>query len=133
MSAIFSFKGRASRREFWLQALGAIVIFAVSWIFILSLVMQAVFKRMPGATAPRAAAMAEHTQLELAALALLICFVCYGWAFLAVSARRLHDLGRPFSLSSFDFGPSIACGFRRGSIGQNSFGPDPLEIPNPPK
>jgi uncharacterized membrane protein YhaH (DUF805 family) len=126
MRSVFSFKGRASRLEFWVQTLTTMAIFAVSWIAIIAAVMRTLLRQTAQVTAAPISAGAEHHQLLVAALIMLLCFVFYAWAFLAVSARRLHDLGRHFSLASFDFGPSIACGFKRGMVGPNTFGHDPI-------
>jgi hypothetical protein len=54
--------------------------------------------------------------------------------FLAVSVKRFHDLNRSAWWVLIAFIPLIGniaqlifCGFIRGSIGENRFGPDPLE------
>ncbi len=57
---------------------------------------------------------------------LLADFVFYLWAVFSITARRCHDLGLQ-GREMFDFRVSnFSIGFKRGTIGANAFGPDPL-------
>jgi uncharacterized membrane protein YhaH (DUF805 family) len=51
----------------------------------------------------------------------------YIWLSLAVSVRRAHDLGYSYRENFWRRFGFFKGGFRRGTIGPNPYGPDPLQ------
>ncbi len=99
MKRWLSFAGRASRREYWARTVVAMAVFFSSGVLL----------------------------LVLAVLALLALeTVIYIWAVLAVSVRRLHDLGFSGPAGFRSTSASVRACFARGTVGPNEFGPDPL-------
>ena len=57
---------------------------------------------------------------------LLLDMVFYVWVLLAVSVRRLHDLGYSGKAGFCSLRVSLQAGYARGTAGPNAYGPDPL-------
>jgi uncharacterized membrane protein YhaH (DUF805 family) len=118
-----SFAGRASRREYWARTVVAMAVFFSSGVLLLVLA---------GIGEPWLAAHLHFSPLMsglfvLAVLALLALeTVIYIWAVLAVSVRRLHDLGFSGPAGFRSTSASVRACFARGTVGPNEFGPDPL-------
>jgi uncharacterized membrane protein YhaH (DUF805 family) len=116
----FSFKGRATRREYWLQVLVSVLLVFVAGVIITRSMLLThhwlVSHGRPGASAVIWAGI----------LLLLADFLLFAWSLFAVDSRRSHDLGRPF------FG-GIADTFSlrglttSGTAGPNQYGPDPSQ------
>jgi uncharacterized membrane protein YhaH (DUF805 family) len=57
------------------------------------------------------------------------------WAAMAVTVKRLHDLGRPgwhvwaFMVPIYNIYLGLLLVFGKGTVGPNQFGPDPLGVP----
>lgn len=102
-----NFKGRARRKEYWLYTLVMIVF---------SIVMSIIFKSHP-------------TAYRLSTFVYFIVFMIPG---IAVSMRRLHDIGKSgwnFLLTLIPLvGPIILLVFycRKSQEGENRYGPQPL-------
>jgi len=124
VTRIFSFRGRASRGQFWRQCLVALLIYVLSW-FVLTgfLIPLGLESHGPG----KVFGIALSDFVFMAAFGFLIgAFVIYIWALVAVAARRYHDLGQPFRFRLVDKSVGLGYMFRRGTVGRNEFGPDPL-------
>lgn len=95
--ALFSFKGRLSRKSFWLGAL------------LMVLVQFAMFAAVAGLADPQSG----RTQLEdgpaiLVGFAFMGMWIATAWAVLAMSVKRLHDLSMPGVLAILLLVPAIA-------------------------
>jgi uncharacterized membrane protein YhaH (DUF805 family) len=120
----FSFQGRATRREYWATAAGALVLFFVVAAVIIFCLQGAYFLIEAHGGSSRAVL---DLILFLSALLLLLAdFALYAWAVLAAAARRSHDIGRPFIGGVRDFF-SLRGLTTRGTVGPNQYGPDPLQ------
>jgi uncharacterized membrane protein YhaH (DUF805 family) len=69
----------------------------------------------------------------IGALALMVGYVAYLWATIAVSIKRWHDRGKSGWFYLVAFIPLVGwlwflveCGFLPGTPGPNEYGPDPL-------
>ena len=69
--------------------------------------------------------MTARSVLAVFAL-LLLDMVFYVWVLLAVSVRRLHDLGYSGKAGFCSLRVSLQAGYARGTAGPNAYGPDPL-------
>ena len=118
-----SFKGRATRREYWVRMALAIPVYFVSGVLLL--VLGGIGE--PWLTAHLGLAPWMSDLVALAVLALLLLeTVIYIWAVLAVSVRRLHDLGFSGPAGFRSTSASVRACYARGTVGPNAFGPDPL-------
>jgi uncharacterized membrane protein YhaH (DUF805 family) len=119
---LFSFQGRANRAKFWLVALGIVVAEMI------------LFAAIFGG----AAASGDPEQImaaigPIAGVAIFVFAVIATWISLAVGVKRFHDRNKSgwwmlIILVPF-FGHLwylIECGFLRGTVGPNDYGPDPL-------
>ena len=109
---LFSFQGRANRAWFfWHSVLDD---FAVLTAAILLVVLGI-------AAGP------------LVALPMVGVMVAAGWAATAIAVKRLHDLGRPgwhilgTMVPIYNIWLGCELLFRKGDVGPNEYGPDPLE------
>jgi uncharacterized membrane protein YhaH (DUF805 family) len=126
-----TFRGRASRAEFWFFAL---FIAVVTWIVIL-IAMFAVFAALLAAGAFQKGAHPDLAKvweiLELAAIPLLALYLPR----ISVSVRRLHDTGRSgwhwwlYCVPLVGLVLFMIWNCERGTKGANRFGPDPLAPP----
>lgn len=103
-----SFSGRASRSEFWFWVLFSIIVTAAGGI-----IDQALFR---------------DANVELFAPLIVLALLV---PFLAVSARRLHDIDRSgwwllIYYSGIGIILLIVWYCSKGTVGNNRFGPDPL-------
>lgn len=134
-----SFTGRASRKEFWLF-----------WLFhtiVSALAMAAMIYIVTTFSLEVNSRYYDKEDIELVArkftlimLIQLLIFCSLILPYLGVAVRRLHDLGKdgglsallviPFPLIAL---PVLIYFMRRGTIGENRFGPDPLDPPPPAK
>lgn len=86
---LFGFKGRISRKSFWLAALGVV------------LVQAAVFAQVIGTPE-------DSSVLALWGLVLLAVWLASAWAALALAVKRLHDLDLPAMLAILLLVPTIS-------------------------
>jgi len=105
----FSFNGRASRRQFWLYGVAALLGLALLGHALLGI-----------------ARVRTHTADLVVNLLLL-------WPALAVSVKRWHDRDKSGAWVLLNLLPVIGWlwalldnGFVRGTVGPNRYGPDPL-------
>lgn len=115
LRARFSCKGRASRREFWLTI--PIAFLCAGLGLVLTLVLSIAVAQIH----PAAGAYLPTIFVPLVLLDIML----YLWLGIAVSIRRTHDLGHSYR-KSFGFGVNSHGVFKRGTIGPNQYGPDPL-------
>ena len=111
---LFSFQGRANRAWFfWHSVLDDLVVFTALILF----------------------AVVGITMGPLLALPLLGVLGAAAWGAAAIAVKRLHDLGRPgwYVLGTLIPIYNLYLGwimlFKRGDVGPNEYGPDPLEAP----
>jgi len=121
----FSFEGRASRKEYWLQSLCAMLLTFGS---VAAAVVLFILIEILGAYSHRHFTRFEALYWPAVPISVMfIGFILYAWALLAVAARRYHDLDRPFRFNPFNFFSSMRCLFSRGTSGPNRYGADPLQ------
>ncbi len=108
----FSFRGRISRKSWWLYGVAALLG--------LALLLQALLA-VAGVKAENAEALVNVVLL---------------WPALALSAKRWHDRDKSAWWLLVNLVPIVGWlwglvenGFRRGTAGPNRFGPDPLAAP----
>lgn len=124
MDLLFSFRGRVNRAKFWLVALGIVVVELI--------VFAAVFGGAAMSTDPEQALAAVGT---IGGLVVLVFGVLATWISLAVAVKRFHDRDKVGWWVLIILVPVIGsiwylieCGFLRGTIGPNKYGPDPLAV-----
>jgi uncharacterized membrane protein YhaH (DUF805 family) len=119
---LFGFQGRANRAKWWLVALGILVVEVI--------LFAAIFggAAMTGDPERMAAAMGP-----IASVVLFIFFVVAFWISIAVAVKRYQDRNKSGWWVLIVFVPVIGglwylieCGFLRGTVGPNDYGPDPL-------
>jgi len=121
-SLLFGFQGRANRAKFWLVALAIFVVEAILFAVLGSNV-----------------AMSDDPQEALArmgpvtSIVLLLFGILVTWISIAVGIKRFHDRNKSGVWILIIFVPVIGglwylieCGFLRGTVGPNDYGPDPL-------
>jgi len=119
---LFGFQGRANRAKFWLVALAIFVVEAILFAVLGSNV-----------------AMSDDPQEALArmgpvtSIVLLLFGILVTWISIAVGIKRFHDRNKSGVWILIIFVPVIGglwylieCGFLRGTVGPNDYGPDPL-------
>ncbi len=109
---IFSFKGRANRAwYFWHVLLDDVLIFSV----VIALVVLGTVVGNP-----------------IIVLPLIGAIIAATWAALAITVKRLHDLGRPgwhwflFGIPLYNMYLGFVLLLRKGTAGPNQYGADPL-------
>jgi uncharacterized membrane protein YhaH (DUF805 family) len=112
---LFSFQGRLSRSDYWKKAFPVLFIFG----FTIGLI-QAAENRSSGQP-----------------VVSVLLYLVFLWPFLAVAAKRLHDINRsgsllwtwiiPFVNIIFMVWLGILIWFYKGTEGSNRFGPDPCQ------
>lgn len=124
LRARFSFKGRASCREYWLQGLASVLLFLTVMVVIILLIQLAY--GMLAVYGGGARYMLDLVVFLAGMFFLLVSFAVYGWALLAAVTRRSHDLDSPL-FGGFSNFMSLRGMVARGTIGPNRYGPDPLQ------
>jgi uncharacterized membrane protein YhaH (DUF805 family) len=104
---LFSFQGRIARSTFWCAGLIVALLFVLLLVF-----LQTEFRRNVS----------------------LLIYPPFFWMMAALWVKRLRDRGRSplllLALAIPVLGPlylAIEMGFRRGTIGENQYGPDPYD------
>jgi uncharacterized membrane protein YhaH (DUF805 family) len=120
LKARFSFKGRASRREYWLQGLVTVVLFFVTAAITVKTVLAAHLRLLSQGRSE------GHAVIWAGLLLLVVDFVLFAWSLFAVDSRRSHDLDRPFIGGVAEIF-SLRGLTSRGTSGPNQYGPDPLQ------
>jgi len=119
---LFGFQGRANRAKFWLVALG---------IFVVEVILFAVIfggAAMSGDPEQIAASIGMF-----AGIVILVFAIAATWISIAVAVKRYHDRNKSGWWVLIILVPVIGglwylieCGFLRGTVGPNNYGPDPL-------
>jgi uncharacterized membrane protein YhaH (DUF805 family) len=119
---LFGFQGRANRAKFWLVALGIFVIEVILFAAILG------GAAMSGDPEQIASAIGPF-----AGIVIFVFLVIATWISIAVAVKRYHDRNKSGWWVLIVFVPVIGgiwylieCGFLRGTLGPNNYGPDPL-------
>ena len=121
-SLLFSFSGRLNRAKFWL-------VHVVMWI-VVAIVFGVIYGGAMSAADPAAAMQQVGTG---ASIVMAVVYVLITWIGLAVAAKRWHDRNKSAWWILIAFVPVVGalwylieCGFLRGTVGPNTYGPDPL-------
>jgi len=126
MQNLFSFSGRLNRAKFWLILIATdLVMFVVFGVLAV----------MGGSSMDMAAdgSMPTIGGGIVGGIVALLVFVAAVWIGLAVGVKRYHDRGKTGWWVLIALVPVIGglwylieCGFLRGTVGPNIYGPDPL-------
>lgn len=107
MKQLFRFRGRAPRFEFWWTSILLVVAFTILFVFL---------------------------DATLGYASTLILYPPALWIALALAVRRMHDRGKSPAWLAIVLVPVLGplwllvdLGLRRGTPGENHYGPDPLE------
>jgi uncharacterized membrane protein YhaH (DUF805 family) len=119
----FNFEGRITRLSFWLSVVG----FWLS-LFVSVLIISVLFGRLPDANR-----LAKAEEVSLAGQILVaVTWLAIGWSSLCLQVKRWHDRGKSgwwvwIALVPVigGFWQLIECGFKRGTVGSNAYGPEP--------
>jgi uncharacterized membrane protein YhaH (DUF805 family) len=121
-SLLFSFQGRVNRAKFWLVHLAMWLVTAV--------VFGSIFG---GAAMTSDPAAAFESVGMVPGLVLAVVYVLMVWIGLAIGVKRWHDRNKSGWWILISLVPVIGglwylieCGFLRGTVGPNTYGPDPL-------
>ena len=129
----FSFEGRINRKPFWLSILALIVIGVIA-----NRIDASLFFGYTGPFPVHTDFRVIHTgtgffYMNIRPVSWLVGLLMI-WPVLAVRAKRWHDRDKSAWWILIDFVPIIGglwalieTGFLPGTIGENRFGPDPLE------
>ena len=143
---LFSFEGRMSRSEYWLRYTIPLLLLYVAMLvlmIVLSLVFGVAqfFAQLLGSysmanDAPDLTAMAVIGFI-LIMLLIFASGIAFFWAGIAGPVKRVHDCNQTGWFYLLTFIPGIGplamfiwLGFFRGTVGENTFGPDPNDLPN---
>jgi uncharacterized membrane protein YhaH (DUF805 family) len=128
MQSLFSFDGRLNRAKFWL-----ILIATDIAVFVLLAILVAVTGG--SMTMGEDGSMPSMGGGVIGNLVALVIFVAAVWIGLAVGVKRYHDRGKSGWWVLIVLVPVIGglwylieCGFLRGTIGPNAYGPDPVAL-----
>ena len=128
MQSLFSFDGRLNRAKFWL-----ILIATDIAVFVLLAIRVAVTGG--SMTMGEDGSMPTMGGGVIGNLVALVIFVAAVWIGLAVGVKRYHDRGKSGWWVLIVLVPVIGglwylieCGFLRGTVGPNAYGPDPVAL-----
>lgn len=121
---LFSFKGRITRKQYWLRFV------LLSTLLSVVIGVGVVFTVLPGAGASNAQIAAAMDTANWISIPFNLLYLWTNWA---VCAKRLHDRDKSGWWQLLVLIPIIGwiwllvvIGFLRGTPGPNRFGPDPL-------
>ncbi len=116
LQALFGFKGRMRRRDFWIYV-------AVFWTAYIALI---------AGNAAVLHAASPFTPGRSAGICILASLPLVVWIYLALHIKRLHDINRPALAVISTLRPILGwiwgfaeCGLRDGTAGPNAYGPSP--------
>ena len=128
MQSLFSFDGRLNRAKLWL-----ILIATDIAVFVLLAILVAVTGG--SMTMGEDGSMPSMGGGVIGNLVALVIFVAAVWIGFAVGVKRYHDRGKSGWWVLIVLVPVIGglwylieCGFLRGTIGPNAYGPDPVAL-----
>ncbi|MDP2372740.1 DUF805 domain-containing protein [Reyranella sp.] len=123
-SLLFSFQGRINRAKFWL-------VHVVMWV-VVAVVSGVVVGDAALSADPEVALRSLGT---VPSLVLAVLYVLLVWIGLAAGVKRWHDRNKSGLWILIALVPVIGglwylieCGFLRGTVGPNTYGPDPLVL-----
>ena len=128
MQSLFSFDGRLNRAKFWL----ILIVTDIAMFVLLGILVAATGGSMTMGADGSMPAMGGGVVGNLVALVIILAAV---WIGLAVGVKRYHDRGKSGWWVLIALVPVIGglwylieCGFLRGTIGPNAYGPDPVAL-----
>lgn len=120
---LFSFQGRINRAKFWLVHVAILVVETIVFFFL-------------GGSALMTAADYDQVMVVFSGppgIVWSMLMVLVFWISLAIGVKRWHDRNKTGWWMLILFVPVVGglwflieCGFLRGTIGPNNYGPDPL-------
>ena len=126
---LFSSEGRINRSRWWLTSIGAAIALGVVYGILLA-IMWAV---APGTVDANGGFSVTGAMAIPYIIVTLAYFILSLWFFISLGAKRYHDLDKPGMWLLIILIPIIGpliylvqCGFMRGTVGPNKYGPDPL-------
>lgn len=128
MQNLFSFDGRLNRAKFWL----ILIVTDIAMFVLLGILVAVTGGSMTMGADGSMPAMGGGVVGNLIALVIVLAAV---WIGLAVGVKRYHDRGKSGWWVLIALVPVIGslwylieCGFLRGTIGPNAYGPDPVAL-----
>jgi len=128
MQSLFSFDGRLNRAKFWL----ILIVTDIAMFVLLGILMAATGGSM---TMGADGSMPEMGGGVVGSLVALVIILAAVWIGLAVGIKRFHDRGKSGWWVLIALVPVVGglwylieCGFLRGTIGPNAYGPDPVAL-----
>jgi uncharacterized membrane protein YhaH (DUF805 family) len=128
MQSLFTFNGRLNRAKFWL----ILIVTDISMFVLLGILVAATGGSMTMGADGSMPAMGGGVIGNLVALVIVVAAV---WIGLAVGIKRFHDRGKSGWWVLIALVPVVGglwylieCGFLRGTIGPNAYGPDPVAL-----
>jgi uncharacterized membrane protein YhaH (DUF805 family) len=128
MQGLFTFNGRLNRAKFWLILIAA----DVAMFVLLGILMAATGGSM---TMGADGSMPEMGGGVVGSLVALVIILAAVWIGLAVGVKRYHDRGKSGWWVLIALVPVVGglwylieCGFLRGTVGPNAYGPDPVAL-----
>ncbi len=132
---LFSFEGRINRATFWSVTI-AVNLASFVGVKLCGLVVVAWWRELPREYWPTS----EEEAFWQLFLIHMILGIPASWVTLAAAAKRWHDRDKSAAWILISLIPVIGwgwhlveCGFLRGTVGPNKYGPDPLEPKHPPE
>src|SRR5947208_1600215 len=126
MQTLFSFRGRLNRMKFWLIPIAVDIVLSVVLGILVAMGGGSMDMAADGTMPPLGGGIVG----TIVAFVLIVAAV---WIGLAVGVKRYHDRGKTGWWILITLVPVIGglwylieCGFLRGTIGPNAYGPDPL-------
>jgi uncharacterized membrane protein YhaH (DUF805 family) len=128
MQSLFTFNGRLNRAKFWL----ILIVTDIAMVVLLGILVAATGGSMTMGADGSMPAMGGGVVGNLVALVIVLAAV---WIGLAVGVKRYHDRGKSGWWVLIALVPVIGglwylieCGFLRGTVGPNAYGPDPVAL-----
>jgi uncharacterized membrane protein YhaH (DUF805 family) len=128
MQNLFSFSGRLNRARFWLIGIASEIVL---------IVVVGILTVVGGGSMDMAAdgSMPTIGGGIVGGIVAFVVMVAVAWIGLAVGVKRFHDRGKTGWWVLIVLVPVIGglwylieCGFLRGTIGANAYGPDPVGL-----
>ena len=126
MQTLFSFHGRLNRMKFWLIPIAVDIVLSVVLGILIVMGGGSMEMAADGTMPPLGGGI-------VGSIVAFVVVVAAVWISLAVAVKRYHDRGKAGWWILITLVPVIGglwylieCGFLRGTIGPNAYGPDPL-------
>ncbi len=128
MQGLFSFNGRLNRAKFWL----ILIVTDIAMFVLLGILVAVTGGSM---TMGADGSMPTMGGGVIGNLVALVIVLAAAWIGLAVGIKRFHDRGRAGWWVLIALVPVVGglwylieCGFLRGTVGPNAYGPDPVAL-----